>query len=219
MPYRRVIAALLFAPLLLAGCQTFGSAPRGFDEKAIRFGKPTAAEMDEVRTALNQNATERGMSPAQAANAFSRLGWERIVARRYDEAMPYLNRAWALAPDNPTVIAGLAMVRKYRDRDADAAIAELRQAITLRPDDPALRMHFGRMLADEGEDDAAIAAFLQALTLDPKTPNAHLALALLYQRKGDYRQALAHARIGHRTGEIPDPLWIRALEEKLAEES
>jgi tetratricopeptide (TPR) repeat protein len=219
MPIRRLIAVILLAPLVLAGCQTLRSAPQGFDEKAVMFGKPTAAELAHVRATLVENATERGMTPAQAANGFSRLGWERLVARKYDDAMPYLNRAWALDPQNATAIAGLAMVRKYRDGDVKNALADLRKAIQIRPDDPALRIHYGRLLADERRDDDAIAAFLQALTLDPRTPNAHLALAILYQRKGDYRKALDHARIGHRLGEIPDPLWVRALEEKVAEDS
>jgi lipopolysaccharide biosynthesis regulator YciM len=80
-------------------------------------------------------------------------------------------------------------------------------------------MNLGQLLADERRDREAIAAFQQALLLDPDTPNVHLALSLLFQRTGEYRKALDHARISHSRGEIPDPLRIRALEERVAEES
>jgi tetratricopeptide (TPR) repeat protein len=214
------IASILAFVLLLSACQTTGSRSTGsLDDQAIRLGNPSQAELQAFTNQLAANAAERGLGPQQASVAFSRLAWERLAARRYDEAAPFLNRAWALDPANATVAAGFAMLLYYRDGEPEAAVAEMQRAIALHPNDPGLRMNLGQLLADERRDREAIAAFQQALLLDPDTPNVHLALSLLFQRTGEYRKALDHARISHSRGEIPDPLRIRALEERVAEES
>ncbi|MEQ8709190.1 MAG: tetratricopeptide repeat protein [Rhodospirillales bacterium] len=206
---------LLAFALLLTGCQT---ASNGFDDRAVRLGTPADAELKAFTAQLSANARERGLTDRQAAMAFARLGWERLLTRNYDEAASLLNRAWALDPDSPTVAAGFALIRHYRDDEPKIARQELVAAINRQPNDPALRMHYGRLLADLGEDGKALVAFQQALVLDAETPNVHLALSILYRRMGNYHKALDHARIGHARGEIPDPLWIKALEDRIAED-
>tara|TARA_R110002110_G_scaffold295616_2_gene509636 strand:- start:475 stop:1119 length:645 start_codon:yes stop_codon:yes gene_type:complete len=206
---------LLAFTLLLAGCQTTST---GFDDRAVRLGAPSEAELKAFTGQVAANAAERGLTSQQAANAFARLGWERLLTRKYDEATSLLNRAWALDPENPTIAAGFALIRHYRDNQPKLARQELVAAINHQPNDPALRMHYGRLLADLREDEKAVIAFQQALVLDAKVPNVHLALSILYRRMGDYRKALDHARIGHARGEIPDPLWIKALEDRIAED-
>ena len=207
---------LIVCALLLAGCQTTTS--NGFDDRAVRLGAPGDAELKAFTGQVVANAAERGLTSQQAADAFARLGWERLLIRKYDEATSLLNRAWVLDPDSPTIAAGFALIRHYRDDQPKLARQELVAAINRQPNDPALRMHYGRLLADQREDEKAVVAFQQALVLDAEVPNVHLALSILYRRMGDYRKALDHARIGHARGEIPDPLWIRALEDRIAED-
>ena len=133
---------LLAFTLLLAGCQTTST---GFDDHAVRLGAPSEAELKAFTGQVAANAAERGLTSQQAANAFARLGWERLLTRKYDEATSLLNRAWALDPENPTIAAGFALIRHYRDNQPKLARQELVAAINHQPNDPALRMHYGRM--------------------------------------------------------------------------
>ena len=92
--------------------------------------------------------------------------------------------------------------------DSATARDELRAAAEADPQVPALWVALGRVHAAALDDAAAESAFLEALGVDERYFDAHLELALLYERRGDstdVRAAIAQALAIH-------PVSPRALE-------
>jgi hypothetical protein len=93
----------------------------------------------------------------------------------------------------------LDALSRYQDESTDAGALDIaREAVYLRPDDPAGRYQYGRLLARLGRDEAAVAELSQAMRLKPPPP--------LYV---DVCAALAEARL-----RLSDPAGaVAALDE------
>jgi tetratricopeptide (TPR) repeat protein len=78
--------------------------------------------------------------------------------------------------------------------DLDGAIAEYRQAIHLKPDDPDAHNNLGRALGVKGDLDGAIAEYRQALRSKPDYAEAHYNLGTTLLSKGDEDGAIAEYR-------------------------
>ena len=76
----------------------------------------------------------------------------------------------------------------------EAALEAYDRAAELRPKDVRAHSARGYVLAQLGRIDEAIEANLQALALAPNDISTLQNLALLYQQKGDYEQALLYAQ-------------------------
>jgi Tfp pilus assembly protein PilF len=79
----------------------------------------------------------------------------------------------------------------------NAAIAEYRAALSLRPDSAAAHNNLGAALYDSGQRAAAVQEYRQALRLNPASAEAHnnLGVALLEEQQfaaavGEYRRAV-----------------------------
>lgn len=78
--------------------------------------------------------------------------------------------------------------------DVKAEIAELREAIRLKPDFAEAHLNLGLALFKRMEKDAAINEYREVIRLKPDLPKAHLALGIALGWKGDPNGAIAEYR-------------------------
>jgi tetratricopeptide (TPR) repeat protein len=170
---------------------------------------------DRVRSATELAESLR-FNPA-AGNAYGFLGMIDCETGDLDGARKMLQRAIALVPQapQPYLDLGIVFLRQGRlDRavgqfeaglnlpdaprsvpDLDAAVRELRQAISHNPDAAEAYSVLGRLLGAAGADAAqVIAAFQEAIRLRPEDPEARNYLGLVYVQTGDDERAIAAFR-------------------------
>jgi len=85
---------------------------------------------------------------------------------RYDEARRAYLRAIERSPDSAFLYRDLARVELEEDRP-EAALANLRQAVTLDPGDSRTWVQIGEVLEAQGELDGAADAYARALAIEP----------------------------------------------------
>lgn len=72
------------------------------------------------------------------------------------------------------------------------AIAEYREIIQLKPDDPFVHRKLGELLGDIADFDNAIASYREALRLNPHDHQAHYCLGYLFLGLGRHKEAIPH---------------------------
>ena len=106
------------------------------------------------------------------------------------EQWPYAELAFrhaaAVAAPYPLALAYTALARDQQGKAADAWIGE---AVTLAPDDAAVRYLQGLHLRAAGDYTASLAALAQAVALDPENPAYHAELGSAYRLLGDLPHA------------------------------
>lgn len=85
----------------------------------------------------------------------------------------------------------LALVHAARGR-WDESARLLRDAVALRPDAPRYWLDLGRAEEGLGRIDPALAAYDKALALNRRFDEAHAALGLLQEKRGNHATALSH---------------------------
>jgi tetratricopeptide (TPR) repeat protein len=121
------------------------------------------------------------------------------VAGRYPEAGQLLNRALALAPNDPFTITDIGRVLVAENR-VDEAIRAFQAAVAVRPDLAAAWLELGSACDIGGDDAGARSAYERVRTLVPANAEAWAALATIALRRGDVEQArsLAEEALQHR---------------------
>jgi tetratricopeptide (TPR) repeat protein len=76
----------------------------------------------------------------------------------------------------------------------DEAIAQFRDALRLKPDDPTARIELGTALKNNGQLDQAIAEYREALRVKPDDALAHYNLAIALRAQGRLEEAIAECR-------------------------
>jgi len=128
---------------------------------------------------LKRSAFQRGTPPADPRQ----VGLRFFHANRFNEAI----LAWSpLARGDAQVRGALAEAhfrRALNSPPSDQALADLRRAVELAPDDPRFRFHLGRYLHLRGERAPAIEQYRAVLQRDAAWTSAAqlLALAMLEQ--------------------------------------
>ena len=92
-------------------------------------------------------------------------------------------------PGDPFLLHGLLALG-----DAQAALAPLREAVLLAPDDAAAAARLCRTLADQGDPLEGLELAQPALRRSPDHPTLHLALGLAWRRLGEREKAAAAVR-------------------------
>ena len=110
----------------------------------------------ELKQALEENANNEN------ANYF--LGSLLVQENRYDEGVPYLERARKLKPDSWAVCFYLGKA-ELRLRHTAEAVALSRGRSELNPDEGAAHYQLGRALEASGQKAAAARAFKRAREL------------------------------------------------------
>lgn len=127
-------------------------------------------------------------------------------AGRFDEGLPFLRRAVALAPDEPVALNYLGYALVERDRDLAEAQTLLEKARRLKPDDPSITDSLGWAYVRRGQVAKALPLLEQAAAAEPGDVeiNEHLgdaywASGRRYEARYAWRAASVHADDAART--------------------
>jgi len=135
--------------------------------------------------------------PEMPADVDARAFHERALAAyaegRPDEAREEALRAVALDPDLLGAHALLATL--WLDRgDAPRAIAAAREAVRVKPAEPALQVLLGQLLDGSGEREEAVERFETALAIEPSHEEALASRAEALAALGRWAEAVASLR-------------------------
>ena len=132
----------------------------------------------------------------------ARLGLARACAGAGDgfAAIAWLSDACRLAPDDsgPAVLLAEALLGQDQYAQALPIYSRLHDAIGAR--DRATLLHYGFCLEQTGDIEGAVARYREAVARDPGFFEAHVDLAGVLWRVGEFERALAHARAAVRPG-------------------
>lgn len=155
-------------------------------EAADAYGEAIARAGDAAHWALH----------LQRGGALERAG-------RWEEALPDLKRAVALAPDEPQALNYLGYAQIERGENVEAARAMLEQAARLKPGDTAITDSLGWAYLRTGAADRALPLLEKAARGEPGdvTINEHLGdaywqLGRRYEARYAWRAAAVHAGAG-----------------------
>ncbi|HET6765573.1 MAG TPA: tetratricopeptide repeat protein [Longimicrobiaceae bacterium] len=96
--------------------------------------------------------------------------------------------------------------------DSASAISEMDLAVQIRPDQPALHMRYGMILADAQRYDEALREFRKANELNPDYAEPYFVIARMYDGSDMYAEALEqyHAFAAHASRDHPQLEPVRA---------
>jgi tetratricopeptide (TPR) repeat protein len=158
-------------------------------EKAGR--QDYANALEEYRAALKLNPHVPG-----AHYAIGRILWK---LRRWDEALPYLEKELAGNPHH--ALANYYLGSSHLSLGAAGrAIPYLEAALRARPDLTQARRDLGKAHARNGNYDAAIASYRRALETDPDDAGLHALLAVAYRASGQIEDARRSAEMARELG-------------------
>ena len=142
--------------------------------------------------------------------ADERLGELLIEAKRYGDAIPYLEKAVA---HDATPANRLALATAYQmNRDSEKGLAELAQAAAAEPGSFDLHMRYGRALRDARRFVPAANQFAAAAKLQPDSKAAWNEMAAMLNSAEQYPQALeALDHVRALGGEVPGDYFLRAI--------
>jgi tetratricopeptide (TPR) repeat protein len=160
----------------------------------VQVAAMEAAVREQVAAAqrsLPTLAAVRGLPPATAAGVFGQAGQVFLRYLLLDAAVPCLENAAALAPDDArwTYYAGVAA---QLHGDLDRAAGHLRRATSMRPPPPAALCRLGDVEMLRGDAAAAGRAYTAALAFPGTAPAAHFGLGRIALQAGDARLAVEH---------------------------
>lgn len=121
--------------------------------------------------------------------AIAEIKWEK-----YEEALPYLERAEALEPGDARHRYYLALVKRSRG-DVDGAIADLRQIADQFPRSRDVHRELGINYYQQNKYELARAEYEAVQRIDPDDLSAHYTLSLIYRRLGMHERSAEEAQL------------------------
>ncbi|HEX9489015.1 MAG TPA: tetratricopeptide repeat protein [Stellaceae bacterium] len=180
----------LVVSLLLAACQAPGAgdvhAPGQGATTLMRVADETRAGGD-LATAVGLYRRVHEMSPADP-KPLARLGSTLIQLKSYTEAAQAYRGALELAPNDPDLRRGMAIVLLSLGQP-EPAVLQLEKALAQDHDDARLYSALGVARDLMGRHDLAQAAYLDGLRLAPKSAGLRNNYALSLALSGDYGAA------------------------------
>jgi Tfp pilus assembly protein PilF len=165
------------------------------------------------------------------AKAHAHLGLTLHREGQLQDALPWMQQAVELEPENAVWWENLGELRMDREEPAEA-VACYERAVSLQPDRAATHNSLGWALQEEGHLDEAVEHFHTALRLDPDLGGAQLNLGGVLEELGELtgaeaafrtalriqpRYAAAHARLATLLRDKLPDADRAALEERLAD--
>jgi len=143
---------------------------------------------------------------AGLAMAHAELYWFQAdrSARRIGLAQAAMDRATALAPEDPQVYLVRGILRYHGSLDYEGALGELRQAARLDPGRAEAYEWMGYVQRRSGHLADAIASLERAVELDPQAPRLLSGLAETYNGAGRYGDA---GRLAERAVDVTPTDW------------
>jgi len=132
-----------------------------------------AAALAQYQAALEKNP--------QDTDSLSNLGQVLVKMNRPADAIPYLQRAVSLAPDQWTYQFNLARAFGLVSR-LDESIQGYRRAQELLPDDYVTTFNLALSLHKKGDEAAAVEQYQKAINLQPDDASFRKALGISYER-------------------------------------
>jgi len=161
--------------------RTMAAAPDADTDRYVKLGQLLADSDDYAGAAQAfRDAQKRYPGPTPPWTLFLFEGSALEQAGRWDESLVALNRAAALAPQEPVVLNYLGYAQIERRLNIQAALALLSRASALRPQDPAITDSLGWAKFLTGDVQGAISILERAAMGAPTDPtiNEHLGDAL-----------------------------------------
>ena len=153
-------------------------------------GAATAAYASgDYATSLAQFQAAIARNP-QDADSLSNLGQVLVRLNRPADAIPYLQRAVAIAPDRWAYQFNLARALGLMGRMAES-IQTYRQAQELFPDDYVTAFNLALALHKNGDEAGAVDQYQKAITLQPEDASFRKALGTSYERLQKRAEAAA----------------------------
>src|SRR5205814_6490500 len=116
-----------------------------------------------------------------------------------------------ISPRCPDALHFLGLVR-HRRGDNGQAVALMRQSIEVAPDVASFHVNYGEVLRVMGRSDEAAERFHAELRLQPGNAQACNNLGVVYDSKGQTREALSwYERAIRARADYPKAHWHRAL--------
>ncbi len=123
------------------------------------------AELNKHYDVMEKTMRRVMASQPENAQAYNALGYSLTVRNtRLPEALKLLQKASALAPDDPYILDSLGWV-KYRLGDKPQALELLRRAYGIQAQ-AEIGAHLGEVLWESGQQDEARKTWREALELD-----------------------------------------------------
>ncbi len=122
------------------------------------------------------------------------LGFLADEARAREDwgaATELLNRALAIAAEDPGVLLTLGLVRNGAG-DPEGAIDAFTRSLAADPDQPVARVNLGIVRAAAGDDEGAAREYEAAIALNPYETMAYVNLGNLHLRGGNTAQAIRY---------------------------
>jgi tetratricopeptide (TPR) repeat protein len=208
--------------------------PRVAKLTPVQSRESSAAELLGLFQARRFPEVEKRAQELIARKHDSGLVWKLLGAALYlqkKDALPALERAAALLPDDAEAHTNLGNVRRANGH-LEAAVQSHRRAVALQSDYAEAHNNLGSALKDLGRSEEAIVSYRRALALKPDFALAHanlavvlMALSRLDEARSSLRRAIvmkpdfaeAHAHLGEvlaRQGEPAEALksFERAVE-------
>ncbi|MGD0417866.1 MAG: tetratricopeptide repeat protein [Terriglobales bacterium] len=131
-------------------------------------------DLEKAEAAFRAAIEWQGDAPGDA-QPFLNLGTLLADQSRIEQAIPYLDKAAVLSPDNPTVHEELSHVYAAQ-QNLPKAQSELEKAVTLAPNISSLHFKLGQIYRKEGmrdraREEFAVCAKLSGAHSSDKTPN------------------------------------------------
>jgi tetratricopeptide (TPR) repeat protein len=134
-----------------------------------------------------------------------------IQAERLDEAIPVLEDVERAHPDDLRTVLRLAFL-EFESGDYENARRRFARALELNPEQHEVDYFLGVTLRRLNQADAAIAAFERVPETHERFPEARTQIAGIYERRGDYRRAIAEVERARAHGEArPLDLYVASL--------
>jgi tetratricopeptide (TPR) repeat protein len=175
---------------------------------------------DEARKSIAQRnyrgaVDQLGQSLAIVPNnpeAHLRKGQAHYFLKEYDQAISELDIALSQGYRTPFEIYIVRLSARYDKGDYDGALADVREALKIQPNNAPLILKEADINAMKGNDQEALVAYQKAVAQDPRDPNLYYKIAALQAKLGNTNGQVSAAEeaIKRNTQYLGDAFYLAA---------